>query len=259
MIHHTAILEGNIQFTHGEDSVTIAPYAVLRGNVVIGNQCTIEPHACVEGTVKIGDHCYIGHHSLIGGLPQDLSFDPQTQSGVVLGDNNTIRELVTIHRSTQTGGNTILGDHNFLMGASHVAHDVTIGDHNVFANAVLLAGHIHVGSHTFLGGGAAFHQFINIGDRAMAQGHASISQDVPPFTIVHGLNKVAGLNVIGMRRGGIDAAERSELKSVFQSIVREGANKDSIQAAHDTTQSEFVKTFLTAFLSPGRKGICRRM
>ena len=145
------------------------------------------------------------------------------------------------------------------MSSSRVAHGVTIGDHNIFANAVLLAGHVHVGNHTFLGGGSGFHQFINIGDRSMAQGHASISQDVPPFTIVHSLNKVAGLNVVGMRRGGIDAEQRSELKSAFKSIFRDGANNDTVQAACDITQSEVVKTFLSAFLTPSRKGICRRM
>lgn len=259
MIHPTAILEGTIQFTHGEDSVTIGPYAVLRGNIVLGDQCIIAPHACIEGTVKIGDHCSIGHHALIGGLPQDLSFDPNTASGVILGSHNTIREQVTIHRSTQAGGNTILGDHNFLMASSHVAHDVTIGDHNIFANAVLLAGHIQVGNHTFLGGGSGFHQFIRIGDRSMTQGNASISQDVPPFTMVYSNNKVAGLNVVGMRRGGIAPAERTQLKSAFKSIYREGKTNDALRATYNTTQSDVVKTFLNAFLSPGRKGICRRL
>lgn len=93
----------------------------------------------------------------------------------------------------------------------------------------------------------------------MTQGNSSISQDVPPFTIVYGPNKVAALNVIGMRRGGIDAAERSELKSVFKAIFRDGAKNESLLASCDATQSEVVKTFLAAFLSPSRKGICRRM
>jgi len=257
MIHPTAIIEGNVKFTHGDDSVQIGPYAILRGDITLGKNCKVEPFACIEGTVTIGNHCSIGHHALIGGLPQDLSFDPATVSGVRIGHHNTLREQVTIHRSTAEGGWTTLGNHNFLMAASHVAHDVTIGDHNIFANAVLLAGHIEVGNHTFLGGGSVFHQFLKIGDYAMAQGLASMSQDVPPFTIASGLNQLAGLNSVGLRRAGFSPEVRKAIKDAYRLVVREGAPIKMIEKIHRTTAAPEALQFLEAFLFPGRKGACR--
>jgi UDP-N-acetylglucosamine acyltransferase len=121
----------------------------------------------------------IGWGSIVGADPQDLHFNPQTDSGVELGESNTLREYVTIHRGSQAGGITRIGANNFLMTGVHLAHDVQMGDHNVLANNVLLAGHIQVGNKCFLGGGSVFHQFIHIGDYAIAQGNAAISQDIP--------------------------------------------------------------------------------
>jgi len=122
--------------------------------------------------------------------------------GVVIGDRNILRENVTVHRSTLDGGATIVGKENYFMVGCHLGHDVVIGDSNILANGTMLGGHVHLGDGAFLGGGTGVHQFVRLGDRCMAQGHASISQDVPPFVLVANTNQVCGLNVVGMRRAG---------------------------------------------------------
>src|SRR5690606_28067227 len=127
-------------------------------------------------------------------------FDPGTASGVRIGPGTVIREHVTINRSVYPGKFTIVGANCYFMAASHVAHDCEVGDHVVFANAALIGGHVTVGSHSFLGGGAAVHQFCRIGESVMVAGHASITKDVPHFTMVAERDEVIGFNAVGLKR-----------------------------------------------------------
>lgn len=257
MIHSTAILEGDI--THPDDgSLHIGPYAVLRGRIRLGRNTRIGPHACIEGEVEMGDANTIGHGAIIGADPQDLGFDPSVRSGVRIGSGNTFREYVTIHRSTRDGGDTIVGDQNFLMAGSHLAHDVRVGNENVLANNVLLAGYVQLGNHTFLGGGSGYHQFIRIGDRAMVQGNAGMSQDVPPFVIAHGINLIAGLNVVGLRRAGVNAAGRAMLKKAFDLVYLAKLPLEEIgRLAENPEWPAEARQFLAFFSQPSRKGVCR--
>ena len=133
------------------------------------------------GNSRLGANNTVGYGSIIGADPQDVSFKPDTHSDVNIGDNNKIREYVTIHRSAAEGGSTTVGDSNFLMTGVHLAHDVQMGSHNALANNVLIAGHVKLADHVFLGGGSAFHQFIHIGKHAMISGGSLVRKDVPPF------------------------------------------------------------------------------
>lgn len=253
MIHPTAIISPDA--TIGKN-VSIGAFSIIDAAVTIGDHCTIDPHVWITGKTVIGEHNFIGYGSQIGGLPQDTSFDPTTDSGTLIGNHNTIRENVTIHRSTAAGKNTTVGDHNFLMINSHLAHDVSMGDRNTIANNVMLAGHIHMGSFCFLGGGAGFHQFIKIGDYAIVQGNASISKDVPPYCMAHAYNRLAGLNVIGLRRAGFDSATRAEIKQAYKLLFDSDLTvTDALAACESQSWSEAAATLFDAAKNPSRKGI----
>jgi len=214
----------------------------------------------VLGSVRAGADNTFGRGSIIGGDPQDLGFDRTIASTVEIGKGNVFRELVTIHRSTSEGGSTRVGDENFLMAGTHLGHDVTLGDQTILANNVMVAGHVHMGSRIFAGGGAGFHQFVRVGDYAMVQGHASISKDVPPFSTTMLLNRIAGLNVIGLRRAGFDRDERVQLRELFDQLFVQGGNlgKNAEEAAATTWAGPAAE--LLAFIrAESSKGVISRL
>ncbi|MEM1442110.1 MAG: acyl-ACP--UDP-N-acetylglucosamine O-acyltransferase [Verrucomicrobiota bacterium] len=255
-VHSTASIDPKAEL--GSD-VSVGPFAVIEAGAQIGNGCQIAGHAQVLASVTLGSGCLVGHGTILGGNPQDLGFDPATPSQVVVGDNTTFREHVTIHRSTQENGQTMIGSDNFFMVGTHAGHDCIIGDGNVLANQVMLAGHVHLGSHTFLGGGSGFHQFIRIGDRCMVKGNSGISKDIPPFTIVSDYNVMRNLNAVGLRRAGIPAASRANLKEAFNLIMLKGLSlEDALREADGGEWEPEAKQFLDFFRAESKKGICRR-
>ena len=197
--------------------------------------------------------------AVIGGNPQDLSFDPLTDSGVLIGNGNTFREYVTIHRSTQSGGNTIIGDENFLMAVVHLGHDTVMGNNNILANNTMIAGHVTLGNKIFLGGGAGIHQQVRIGDLAMVQGNAGMTRDVPPYCIVHQINQLSGLNSVGLRRAGLTPAERKEIKLAYTILFRsKGTREENLAEADLQTWSEAASLLVEAVRTPSSKGILTR-
>lgn len=254
LIHPTALISAQAQI--GEH-VRIGPFTVIDGPVVIGDHCDIAGHVLIQGNVTIAANNRIGWGAIIGADPQDLHFDPRTDSGVVIGENNTLREYVTVHRGSKSGGVTRIGHNNFLMTGVHLAHDVEIGDHNVLANNVLLAGHIRIGNRSFLGGGSAFHQFIHIGDYAIVQGNAAISQDVPPYCMAHGQNQLASLNLLGLKRAGFTTEQRAEIKKAFR-LLLSGNRTRALQEAATQTWNESTMVLINAVANPSRKGILMR-
>jgi UDP-N-acetylglucosamine acyltransferase len=252
-LHPTALVSSDAKLA---EDVTVGPFAVIEGPVVLEKGVTIGGHAWITGDVVIGENSHIGWGSIIGADPQDLSFDPATKSGVRIGVKNTLREYVTLHRGSKNGGFTTLGESNFLMTGVHLAHDVQMGRHNVIANNVLLAGHILIGDRVFLGGGAGFHQFIHIGDYAIAQGNAAISQDIPPYHLAHGQNQLAGLNVIGLRRGGFDQDVRAAIKSASKLLFFSGHPiSHALELAALREWPEAVECLIKAVKHPSRKGV----
>ena len=254
MIHPTALIDSCAQL---DPSVSVGPYAIIEGPVKLGLGVKVEAHAQVLGDTTVGAHSTIGRAAIIGGDPQDLSFDPATASKLVIGERNTIREQVTIHRGSKPGSITRLGSNNFLMANAHVAHDVQLGDRNVLANGVLLAGHVHVGNNSFLGGGAGFHQFVRVGDYCIIQGNSSITKDVPHYCCCYLLNRLTGLNVIGLKRAGFTSEQRAAIKDVFSLIYRSGRNLS--QALAEADQREWdsnCQRFIDFLKAPSRKGVC---
>jgi UDP-N-acetylglucosamine acyltransferase len=176
-----------------------------------------------------------------------------------VGAGTVIREHVTINRSIHAGKATTLGENCFLMAASHVAHDCELASNVILANAALLAGHVEVGEHTFLGGGAAVHQFCRIGDGVMVAGHASITRDVPHFTMVAERDEVIGLNVVGLKRRGFSRAAISELKAAFHDVYFTPGNIREVAAqrlAAITAGTPEARRFLE-FFAAGKRSFAR--
>ena len=254
MIHSTAIIDPSAKV---DPSTQIGAYSIIGSKVQIGKNCLIEPHSQICNRVTIGTGNTIGRGSIIGADPQDLSFDPSTLSKVSIGDDNTIRELVTIHRSTSSEGITKIGNSNFLMTGCHIGHDVTIGNNVIIANSCLLGGHTVVNDNAFLGGGAVFHQFVHIGGFCMIQGNSTITKDVPTYCIGYGRNCLAGINTIGLKRSGMAKQHIQEIKNLFKLIFySKDTASDNIKAESQKSNPEYIDLFLESLSKPSQKGIC---
>ncbi len=255
-IHPTALVSPSAKI--GED-VTIGPFAIIEDEACIGDRTVIDAAAQIRRKSVVGSGCRIGSGTLVGADPQFGNFDPDTPSWVEIGDDNVIREYVTFHRSIEPEGKTILGTGNFLMTGAHVGHDSIVGDNNTMANNVLLGGHVEVGSNCFLGGGSAYHQFVRIGDYAMAQGHAGMSMDTPPYTIAAGINYISGINSIGLRRAGISAEARKEIKEAFRNLyLTDKSISDVIAEAESQTFLPETEVFFDFLRQESKKSVCIR-
>ena len=252
-IHPTAVIHPNAILG---DGVTVGPFAVIEEGARIGDRCVIHAHAILCGSVMLGKDNVIGHGAVIGGEPQDLAFKPQVSSRVVIGDGNRFREHVTIHRGTTEGSETVVGHGCYLMAGAHLAHNVRLGDGVIIANNALLGGYVQVADRVFLGGGSVFHQHIRIGRLAICQGASAFSKDIPPFVIGAEINGLAGLNVIGLRRAGFDAATRAEIKRAFDLLYRSGKNVSQATAAASAMEwTETGREFWAFVASAKKKGL----
>jgi len=255
-IHPSAIVS---EYAHLAEDVRVGPFSIIDAGVEIGSGCEIGAHVWITGKTQMGARNCVGYGTIIGANPQDVSFNTETDSNVAIGDDNCIREYVTIHRSTENGGSTSIGDSNFLMTGVHLAHDVRMGSQNVMANNVLLAGHVKIADHVFLGGGRAFHQFIHIGQYSIVQGNAVVSRDVPPYCMAHGRNELAGLNVIGLRRGGFTPDERADIKRAYNLLFRGGGNITEALAEADRSHwTDVAKSLLNSARHASKKGLMAR-
>lgn len=248
-IHPTAIVDPGAQV--GSD-VEIGPYSIISAGAIIGERCQIQSHVVIEGAVRMGPENYIGPGTVIGTPPQDASFKLETTSAVEIGNGNVIREHCTIHRAATEGGVTVLGDNNFLLAGAHIGHDARVGNNVTMANDSLLGGHVRIGDGAFLGGGSMFHQHVSVGRLALAQGRTTKS--VPPF-ISAVANYALGINAVGLRRAGLSAAERDEIKRAFKLLYRSGLNTS--QAVEKAKASDFGSLGRELFdfvASPGKRG-----
>lgn len=236
--------------------MTVGPHAVIEGAAVIGEGCTIAAHAIICAHVVMGARNAVGHGAVIGGDPQDFAFKPEVNSRVVIGNGNRFREYVTIHRGTTEDSETVVGDECFLMVGAHLAHNVRLGNHVVLANNVLVGGHVEIADRVFVGGGSMFHQHIRVGSFVICQGRSGFSKDIPPFVIAAEVNGVAGLNVIGLRRGGFDAGQRAEIKRAFDLLYRSGWNKSQAVAEALGQTWSVAQPFWEFVSAAKKKGLC---
>ena len=218
-VHPTAVVHPDAILGEG---VRIGPYCVIGENVVIGEGTQCHSHVNIDGRTTIGRDCEIFPFASLGTIPQDLKFRGEPSS-LIIGNNNTIREHVTMNIGTSHDkGVTQVGNHCLFMVGCHVAHDCVVGDHVILANNATLAGHVVVGERVILGGLSAVHQFVRIGRYAMVGGGTAVSSDVIPFAIAKSERaKLAGLNLVGLRRAGVEASELQQLKNVYQQLFSE--------------------------------------
>jgi UDP-N-acetylglucosamine acyltransferase len=252
VIHSTAIIHPKAKL---DSSVEVGPYAVIDEGVEIGPRCSIGPHVYLTGQTTIGTANRFFAGCVIGEAPQDLKYRNEPTE-LRIGDENVFREHVTIHRSTKVGEQTIIGSHNFLMQHSHVAHNVVLGDYVILAGGALLAGHVSVANRAFISGNCLVHQFVRVGTLALMQGSSGISKDLPPYTVARGINGICGLNVVGLRRAGVSAAERQELKQLYRELFREGKNlRDAVAASGKKFRGAAAKVMLE-FVASSKRGVC---
>jgi UDP-N-acetylglucosamine acyltransferase len=253
MIHPAAIVHPGAKL--GPD-VVVGPFAVIDEHVALGARCRVGAHVHLTGHTTIGDDNRFHTGAVIGDAPQDFKY-AGTPTRLRIGNGNTFREHVTVNRSNKLEEDTVLGDSNFLMAGSHVGHNCVIGNQNILANGALLAGHVVLADRAFVSGNCLVHQFCRIGRLGLMQGGSAISKDLPPFCVARGDNGICGLNVIGLRRAGVNADQRLRLKRAYAVLFRSSLRREIALAR---TESEFagdpLVTELIDFIRASRRGIC---
>jgi UDP-N-acetylglucosamine acyltransferase len=218
-IHPSAIVSPSAQI--GSD-VQIGPFCILEPGVVVGAGCILESRVSLKEGTTLGANNHVFEGAVLGGLPQHIHV-PAQPGRVVIGEGNTIRENVTIHRALVPDHATVIGDNCLLMVNAHIAHDCHLGNNVIVTNNAMLAGHVHVDDRAYVSGAAGIHQFCRIGTLAMVGGQAHLVQDVPPYVTVDGLSSlVVGLNKIGLRRAGYNQSVIQELMAAYRLIYRSG-------------------------------------
>ena len=240
-------------------SSNIHPTALIEAGAQLGADCEIMAYAVITRHCVLGDRVVVHPFAVIGGDPQYLKFDRALATGVRIGAGTVIREHVTINRSIHAGQATTVGAGCFLMANAHVAHDCVVADHVVLANNAMLAGHVEIGANTFVGGGAGLHQFCRIGEGVMVAGNASVTRDVPHFTMVAERDEVIGFNVVGLKRRGVERAAIAQLKAAFHDVYFTPGNIREVAAtllAGGNYPSAEARKFLE-FFSGGKRSFAR--
>ena len=221
--------------------------------IEVGN--ILGPQVYITGHTLIGNENRFHAGCVIGDLPQDVKHQGE-QTRLIIGEQNTFREHVTVHRSNCLDEDTVVGSGNMLMANSHVGHNSTIGDRTILANGALVGGHSVVGDGAFLSGNAVVHQFCRVGSLSMMQGCSGVSLDLPPFTIVRGINGMCGLNIVGLKRAGYSNNERLELKKTYRALFM---GTDLLKDAVEKARKQFsgsLSQFIINFVANSERGTC---
>ena len=255
MIHKTAIIESNSKISK---NVKIGPYSVIGANVEIGEGTEIQSHVSIIGNTKIGKNNKIYSFASIGNDPQDLKFQGE-ETKLEIGDNNKIREYVTVNPGTKGGGGlTKVGNNCLFMVSSHIAHDCYVGNNVILANNVPLGGHAFIDDEVIIGGNSAVQQFTRVGRSAMIGGMCGVVRDVIPYGIVHGNRSVLqGLNLIGLRRKNFQNKEIIVLSDAYKEIFKnENLTGNLKNLSEEHKSSELVKEVINFIEKDKKRPIC---
>ena len=238
--------------------VIVEPFACIAGDVVIGDGCRIGSGAVIHDGARIGKRCRIHTAASISCLPQDLKFAGE-KTLCEIGDDNDIREYVTISRGTASTGTTRIGDGNRLMAYVHVGHDCVVGSRCVIANRVSLAGEVHVGDWVVIGGHAAVHQWTHIGSHSMIQGGALLGQDLPPYIIIRNDTlRFAGINKIGLSRRGFTPERIAEIHDACRILFQSGLNyMNGCDEVERQVPRSAERDYLVRFIRESKRGIVK--
>jgi UDP-N-acetylglucosamine acyltransferase len=241
------------------EEVSVGPFSVIGDDVEIGRGTRVEPHVVIRGPTTIGEDNHVFQFASIGDDPQDKKYAGEP-TRLVIGDRNTIREYTTISRGTvQDRGVTEVGDDNWIMAYTHIAHDCVVGSHTIFANAASLAGHVHVGDYAILGGFSGVHQFCRIGAHAFLGMYSHVTMDVPAFVVAVGSPAAPrGINAEGLKRRGFSAEQIRNLREAYRLVYRQGLKlEDAIDQLDARVGEQPELQPLLESLRDGSRGIVR--
>ena len=260
MIHSTAIIHQGAEIA---EDVEIGPYTVIGANVKIGKGTIIGSNTVIDGWTTIGENNRISQMVSLGAPPQDIKYKGEEVT-LEIGDGNIIREFVTMHLGSPSGGGkTIVGSRNMFMNYVHIAHDCRIGNNIIMANSATLAGHVLVENNVIFGGLCAVHQFTRIGEFAMIGGGTMVGQDILPYTIATSEEKRAaklrGLNLIGLKRNGFSDDLIRDIKTMYKTVVLSGLKQpDAVVRIQNLVKPSPQRDHFLAFMEGSKRGICKK-
>ncbi len=239
-------------------NVVIEPFATIHNNVIIGDGTWIGSNVTIMEGARIGKNCSIYPGSVISAIPQDLKFQDE-ETTVVIGDNTTLREYVTVNRGTVDRGKTVIGKNCLIMAYCHIAHDCIVGDNCIFSNNSTLAGHVTVGDFAILAGMTAVHQFCTLGRHAFITGGSLVRKDVPPF--VKGAREpmsYVGINSIGLRRRGFDSSKIREIQNIYRILYQKGLNNtQAVRLIEADMEATKERDEILQFIKNSKRGIMK--
>jgi UDP-N-acetylglucosamine acyltransferase len=256
MIHPTAIIDPKAEI---DENVEIGPFSIIKANVSIASGTWVGSHVTIDPYVDIGPDCQIYQYASIGAVPQAIKFQGEV-TYLKIGRNTIVREFATLNRGTQFGGGvTRIGEDNFLMAYTHVAHDCITGRGVIMANNATLAGHIVVGDHVIIGGLVAVHQFVRIGDYAYIGGKSAVVKDIPPYLIAAGDRaNLHGLNKVGLQRHKFSDHSIAQLKKAYRIIFRIGLTvNEAVERVIAEVENTPEVLNLVDFIKTTQRGITR--
>lgn len=251
-IHPTAIISKKAKLS---EDIEVGPYAIIEDEVEIGRRVKVYSHAQILNGTSLGDGCQVHMGAILGHQPQIRR--EQNQTGrLLIGRRNIFREYTTVHRSSAATGATVIGDENYLMGFSHIAHDCRLGSQITVCNGALIAGHVTIEDRAFISGNVTVHQFCRLGRLSMVGGLARVAKDVPPYMLVKGDSVVWAINSVGLRRANLSLRARSEIKQAFKLLYKSGLNiKQAVAQLQKRSSSAEIK-HLADFVLNSTRGIC---
>lgn len=256
-IHPTAIVDGEVNLA---DDVAIGPHCVLDGKtapIYLGAGTRLIGNVWLAGPLTLGQRNTVYPFACIGFSPQDLKWDPaKPGAGVIIGDGNTFRESVTIHRATSDEIPTRIGNNNYWMACSHAGHDVEVGNNCIFANGALLGGFVRFDDNAIIGGASTVHQFCHVGRGCMLSGSVGLSLDLPPWFMLTGTNVAGTINLVGLRRSGASRETIDDVRWVYRTLYRRGLlMKSALDELRTRADSPTVQEYI-AFIESSKRNIC---
>lgn len=240
------------------ENVEIGPFVTIDRDVEIGDGCIIEASATICRYVKMGKNCHVFPSAVIGAIPQDLKFHGE-ETWTIIGDNNVMREFVTIHRGTASKGQTIIGNNNLIMAYCHIAHDCILNNNIIMSNATQLAGEVEVDDFAIIGGGTLVHQFVHIGSHCMIQGGSRTSKDIPPY-IIAAREPIAycGINSIGLNRRGYTPEQIHTIQDAYRIIYQDGLTTTrALESVEANVPESAERDIIVNFVRNSTRGIVR--
>lgn len=255
MIHETAIIDPKAEL---DSSVSVGPFCVIGPHVKIDAGTVLNSHVVVQGPTVIGKNNKVFQFASVGEDCQDLKYAGEPTE-LVVGDNNTFRECVTIHRGTvQDEGITAIGSNNLFMATAHIAHDCRIGSNSIIANGCTIAGHVHIGDWAIIGGQVGIHQFCHIGAHSFIGGGAIILKDLPPYVMMGNDGKPHGINSEGLRRRGFESDTIMKIKRAYKAIYRQGNTvQEAAQIIRELAEDEEQVAMMADFIENSPRGLVR--